>query len=452
MELDQSNNQNLSIQSLFMSNNMLKPDIGDDFSIPSKDYLQDFQHLDLNFSYNTFNNPENFTIETNGYYDPFDPFSNIEDNFSSLGDFNFSYELNPFEENGESDSSKVMKNNFHVVEGDEFVKLLNFVVPDDQSSCVTGDHNGYSCKLEIGGRKNKVNRNDNNLSSSMKIKQGGRARKKSKSAKGQWTIEEDKLLIQLVEKFGIRKWSQIAQIFKGRIGKQCRERWHNHLRPDIKKNLWTEEEDRILIQAHGEVGNKWVEIAKRLPGRTENSIKNHWNATKRRQFSRRKCRTKWPRPSSLLQNYIKSLNFQKGISTKKNSQTSNDTNPRGSLVPENKNENLANGPKLHTNIARVKVSPKPEAIEVCQGNNFGDYHFSEVPEFALDDKFFDENGSMDSFMQDINPHVGPSNMDQNYEKCMGLEIMPYNFEVTTLMQGEVNKEMDLMEMISRVNT
>lgn len=75
----------------------------------------------------------------------------------------------------------------------------------------------------------------------------------------------------------------------------------------MQKDVWTEEEDRVLIEGHAEIGNKWAEIAKRLPGRTENSIKNHWNATKRRQLSRRKSRTKWPKPTSLLQNYINSL-------------------------------------------------------------------------------------------------------------------------------------------------
>ncbi|KAJ8753532.1 hypothetical protein K2173_022773 [Erythroxylum novogranatense] len=104
--------------------------------------------------------------------------------------------------------------------------------------------------------------------------------------KGPWTVEEDAKILAYVSKHGTGNWTAVPKkAGLRRCGKSCRLRWTNYLRPDLKHDSFTPEEEELIIKLHAAVGSRWSIIAQQLPGRTDNDVKNYWNTKLRKKLT-----------------------------------------------------------------------------------------------------------------------------------------------------------------------
>ncbi|MFS7946064.1 putative transcription factor MYB-HB-like family [Helianthus anomalus] len=124
---------------------------------------------------------------------------------------------------------------------------------------------------------------------------------KQKLRKGLWSPEEDEKLIRHITKFGHGCWSSVPKLAGlERCGKSCRLRWINYLRPDLKRGTFSQQEEKLIIELHAVLGNKWSQIAAQLPGRTDNEIKNLWNSSIKKKLRQRGIDPNTHKPLSQL--------------------------------------------------------------------------------------------------------------------------------------------------------
>nr|GMD62583.1 transcription factor MYB83-like [Ipomoea batatas] len=143
-------------------------------------------------------------------------------------------------------------------------------------------------------------------------KDGKLGNNKAKLRKGLWSPEEDEKLMGYMLRNGQGCWSDIARnAGLQRCGKSCRLRWINYLRPDLKRGAFSPQEEELIIHLHNILGNRWSQIAARLPGRTDNEIKNFWNST--------------------IKKRLKNANNQNNSSLSPNTSDSSSENPRAMI-------------------------------------------------------------------------------------------------------------------------
>ncbi|KAG5087536.1 hypothetical protein AAZX31_01G016100 [Glycine max] len=181
--------------------------------------------------------------------------------------------------------------------------------------------------------------------------------------KGPWTPEEDEKLIDYISKHGHGSWRTLPKrAGLNRCGKSCRLRWTNYLTPDIKRGKFSEEDERIIINLHSVLGNKWSKIATHLPGRTDNEIKNYWNTHIRKKLLKMGIDPETHKPRTDL-NHLMSLSQLLGTSNLSSAMnTTWGNNPLG-LQPDitqlAKIQLLQNLLQLMNNYSFVNVGNNP---------------------------------------------------------------------------------------------
>ncbi|KAJ8440630.1 hypothetical protein Cgig2_031047 [Carnegiea gigantea] len=201
--------------------------------------------------------------------------------------------------------------------------------------------------------------------------------------RGPWTPKEDALLIKYIQAHGEGQWRSLPKnAGLLRCGKSCRLRWMNYLRPDIKRGNITLEEEDLIIKLHGLLGNRWSLIAKRLPGRTDNEIKNYWNTHLNKKLRNQGIDPNTHKQLSQVLDGENSANGKKRSRITKNNHTNRSKTQKPNEVDDKKGDFMVKTKDENTSIGdergRTKIHlPKPirvsPIISLTRNNSNGSF-------------------------------------------------------------------------------
>ncbi|XP_057517249.1 myb-related protein 330-like [Amaranthus tricolor] len=174
---------------------------------------------------------------------------------------------------------------------------------------------------------------------------------KQKLKKGLWSPEEDEKLFNHITRFGVGCWSSVPKLAGlQRCGKSCRLRWINYLRPDLKRGMFSQVEEDLIINLHQILGNRWAQIASQLPGRTDNEIKNFWNSCLKKKLIKQGIdpQTHQPLSSKPQPKNTTNTNTNTNTSTNNNNNVNNNNNNDNSFKSATENDKITRNIKIET--------------------------------------------------------------------------------------------------------
>ncbi|KDP38959.1 hypothetical protein JCGZ_00716 [Jatropha curcas] len=248
--------------------------------------------------------------------------------------------------------------------------------------------------------------------------------------KGPWTSEEDQKLIAYIQKHGHGRWRTLPKnAGLKRCGKSCRLRWTNYLRPDIKRGKFSVEEEDAIIQLHSVLGNKWSAIASRLPGRTDNEIKNYWNTHIKKKLLRMGIDPTTHKPRLDLLQLYSFINSSLYNSSSQIGNISNLLGNVGSILNPNLLDNLASFRFTSQENTSQKNFQENQLFQSLQQTQFQEIIESSNAQLLNETQFLQPN--LDQLSNDQINNFSYQNflMLPNYNEMMSNEgIMKASFE------------------------